>query len=91
MSVERTSVGLDVHARSIAAAGIDTATGEFFKTTSAPRAEVVIDWIRALPGPVAVTYDAGPTGLGLARALRGAVPRCQGRHPRGWCDQRAVA
>ena len=72
MFVERTSVGLDVHARSIAAAAIDTTTGEFFKDTLVPKPEVVIDWIRHLPGPVAVTYEAGPTGFGLARALHEA-------------------
>lgn len=77
MFVERTSVGLDVHARSIAAAGIDTATGELFKTTLAPEPGVVINWVRGLPGPAAVTYEAGPTGFGLARALRGAGLRCE--------------
>jgi transposase len=75
--VERTSVGLDVHARSIAAAAIDTVTGELFKTTLVPQHEVVIEWVRGLPGPAAVTYEAGPTGFGLARALRGAGLRCE--------------
>jgi transposase len=75
--VERTSVGLDVHARSIAAAAIDTVTGEFFKTTLVPQPAVVIDWVRNLPGPAAVTYEAGPTGFGLARALREAQIRCE--------------
>lgn len=77
MFVERTSVGLDVHARSIAAAAIDTATGELFKATLIPQHQVVIDWIRALPGPAAATYEAGPTGFGLARALRSAGLRCE--------------
>jgi len=66
-----------VHARSIAAAAIDTTTGEFFKSTLTPRAEVVLEWIRTLPGPAAVTYEAGPTGFGLARALREAGLRCE--------------
>ena len=78
MFSERTSVGLDVHARSIAAAAIDTLTGEFFKATLVPQPEVVIDWVRGLPGPAAVTYEAGPTGFGLARALW-AAPRHAGR------------
>lgn len=77
MFSERTSVGLDVHARSVAAAAIDTATGEFFKSTLVPQPEVVIDWIRSLPGPTAVTYEAGPTGFGLARELRAAGLRCE--------------
>jgi transposase len=75
--VERTSVGLDVHARSIAAAAIDTATGELFKTTLVPRPDVVIDWVRGLPGPVAVAYEAGPTGFGLVRELRSVGLRCE--------------
>ena len=29
----------------------------------------ILDWIRSLPAPVAVTYEAGPTGFGLARSL----------------------
>jgi transposase len=75
--VERTSVGLDVHARSISAAAIDTTTGEFFQERLVPTHEVVIDWVRRLPGPVAVAYEAGPTGFGLARALDAAGIRCQ--------------
>jgi hypothetical protein len=27
----------------------------------------VLDWLRELSGPVAVAYEAGPTGFGLAR------------------------
>ena len=77
MFSERTSVGLDVHARSIAAAAIDTATGELFKATLVPQPQVVIDWVRTLPGPSAVTYEAGPTGFGLARALDAAGIRCE--------------
>ncbi len=33
-------------------------------------------WLRTLPRPVAVTYEAGPTGFGLARHLRNAGFRC---------------
>ena len=77
MFCERTSVGLDVHARSIAAAAIDTATGELFKSTLVPQPQVVIDWVHSLPAPSAVTYEAGPTGFGLARALQAAGIRCE--------------
>jgi transposase len=66
-----------VHARSVAAAAIDTATGEFFKSTLVPQSDVVIEWIHSLPGPAAVTYEAGPTGFGLARELRAAGLRCE--------------
>ena len=37
---------------------------------------MVLEWVHALPGPVAVTYEAGPTGYGLARALAGVGLRC---------------
>lgn len=76
MFSERTSVGLDVHARSVVAAAIDGVTGEVFRQKLVPANEVVLDWIRTLPGPVAVTYEAGPTGFGLARAMDAAGLRC---------------
>ncbi len=76
MISERTSVGLDVHARSVGAAAIDGVTGEVFKQKLVPANDVVIDWVRTLPGPVAVTYEAGPTGFGLARAMDAAGVRC---------------
>lgn len=76
MFSERTSAGLDVHARSVVATAIDTTTGEFFKDRLVPKNEVVIDWLRRLPGPVAVAYEAGPTGFGLSRAIDAAGIRC---------------
>jgi transposase len=76
--VERTSVGLDVHARSVVATGLDGATGQVFKAaTLVPSDEVVIEWLRGLPGPVVTTYEAGPTGFGLYRALTAAGIRCE--------------
>lgn len=63
MDRERTSVGLDVHARSVVACGIDDDTGEMFRTRLVSQPEVILGWLRELPGPVAVTYEAGPTGL----------------------------
>jgi transposase len=77
MGLERTSVGLDVHARSVSAAAIDGVTGELIKQRLVPDQRVVIDWVRALPGPAAVTYEAGPTGFGLARAFSAAGVRCE--------------
>ena len=74
---ERTSVGLDVHARSVVATGLDSVTGEVFKTTLVPVPGEVIGWLRGLPGPVATTYEAGPTGFGLYRALTAAGFRCE--------------
>jgi transposase len=36
-----------------------------------------VAWLGELPGPVAVTYEAGPTGFGLARALTAAGITCE--------------
>ena len=77
MFTERTSVGLDVHARSVVAAGIDGVTGEVFRSTLTPAHGHVLEWVRSLPGPVAVAYEAGPTGFGLYRALTAAGVRCE--------------
>ncbi|MFT4287510.1 IS110 family transposase, partial [Nocardioides sp.] len=77
MFTERTSVGLDVHARSVAAAAIDGVTGELFQTTLTPSYDHVRSWLRGLPGPVAVAYEAGPTGFGLYRHLSAAGIRCE--------------
>ncbi|GLC62567.1 hypothetical protein PLESTB_001914400 [Pleodorina starrii] len=54
---ERTSVGLDVHARSVAAAAIDGATGELVQARLTPDHDHIRTWIRELPGPVAVAYE----------------------------------
>lgn len=77
MFTERTSVGLDVHARSVAAAAIDGVTGELFQSKLTPSHEHIRAWVQALPGPVAVTYEAGPTGFGLFRELTAAGIRCE--------------
>jgi transposase len=37
----------------------------------------ILSWVRSLPGPVAVTYEAGPTGFGLARFLGSEGIECQ--------------
>lgn len=77
MFSERTSVGLDVHARSVVAAAIDGVTGEVFKARLTPDFQDVLRWVDGLPGPVAATYEAGPTGFGLHRALTAAGVRCE--------------
>jgi transposase len=77
VSGERTSVGLDVHARSVVAAAIDGETGEVFKARLTPSHAVVLEWVGTLPGPCAAVYESGPTGFGLARALTRAGVRCQ--------------
>ncbi len=77
MFTERTSVGLDVHARSVAAAAIDGVTGELVQCKLTPSDEHIRSWIADLPDPVAVTYEAGPTGFGLQRVLMAAGIRCE--------------
>lgn len=77
MFTERTSVGLDVHARSVAAAAIDGVTGELVQSKLTPSYEHVRSWLAELPGPVAVAYEAGPTGFGLYRHLTAAGFRCE--------------
>ena len=76
MLVERTCVGLDVHARSVAAAAIDGVTGELSQARLTPSHDHIRSWIEQFDGPVAVVYEAGPTGFGLYRALNGVGVRC---------------
>ena len=77
MFSERTSVGLDVHARSVVAAAIDGVTGEVSRARLTPDHGEILRWVRSLPGTAAVAYEAGPTGFGLYRALTAAGVRCQ--------------
>jgi transposase len=73
---QRTSVGLDVHARSVMACGLDRQTGEVVERRLCPDHREILDWIGGLAAPVAVTYEAGPTGFGLARTLQAAGVEC---------------
>jgi transposase len=68
---------LDVHARSVVACGLDGDTGEVFQRRLSPDHGEIAAWLGDLPGPVAVTYEAGPTGFGLARALTAAGISCE--------------
>jgi transposase len=77
MSFQRTSVGLDVHARSVVAAGLDASTGEIRRARLTPAHEDIERWVRELEGPVAVVYEAGPIGFGLARFLRARGIECR--------------
>jgi transposase len=77
VKLQRTSVGLDVHARSVLGCGLDGDTGEVFQRRLTPDHREIVAWLGDLPGPVAVTYEAGPTGFGLARALTAAGITCE--------------
>ena len=72
---ERTAIGLDVHARSVRAAAIDTSTGEVIEARLPATTVEVVAWVTQIAarlGPVHAGYEAGPTGFGLARKLDAA-------------------
>ena len=89
MAQARTWVGLDVHASKIVAAVLDAATGEL-RSFGLPGCAVEAASFCAQPSaPVRATYEAGPTGYGLARELArrkvdcvvaapGKIPRASG-------------
>lgn len=77
MSGEGTWVGLDVHARSVIGCAIDEGAAEIRTQRIGARTEQIVEWVRAQPGPVMACYEAGPTGFGLARALRAAGVACE--------------
>jgi len=74
--VQGTSVGLDVHALSVVAHGIDEETGKIARARLCPDYGQVLGWLGQLRAPVRVTYEAGPTGFGLARAISAAGMVC---------------
>lgn len=65
-----------MHARSVLGCGLDGDTGEVFTRRLTPDRGEILEWLRSLPGRVAVTYEAGPTGFGLARFLLAAGVMC---------------
>ena len=69
-------VGLDVHARSVVAGVIDQGSGEVRSLRVPPGNDGTVEWLKTLPRPVRVVYEAGPTGYGLARACAGAGISC---------------
>jgi len=69
MAQVRTWVGLDVHAAKVVAAIADSQSGELAVRRMGGQTEHVAEFCAALPVPVRVAYEAGPTGFGLARAL----------------------
>ena len=73
---EHTFIGLDVHARSVAAGLLDAATGEVRSCSAPTRATELVPWLLAQGKSVSVAYEAGPTGFGLARACAAAQISC---------------
>lgn len=91
MAKARTLVGLDVHAAKVVAAMLDAETGELRFRRLGGETAAVVELCSGLAAPVRATYEAGPTGYGLARALEGAGVECvvaaPGKIPRGATDK----
>src|SRR5215211_5641748 len=87
MAKARTLVGLDVHAAKVVAAILEAETGELRFRRLGGETEPVVKLCSSLEGPVRASYEAGPTGYGLARALDCAGVECvvaaPGKIPRG--------
>lgn len=64
-----TFIGLDVHAKTVTAAALNADTGEIRQATMPADNPTVISWVKGHGNDTAVTYEAGPTGYGLARDL----------------------
>jgi transposase len=60
-------VGLDVHARESTLAVFDQATGEVITKRVVGRPHELLPWLRDVPRPARMVYEAGLTGYGLAR------------------------
>jgi transposase len=73
---EGSCVELDVHARSVVAGVIDMGSGEVRSLRVPPGAEGTVAWLKTLPAPVRVVYEAGPTGYRLARSCAEAGISC---------------
>jgi transposase len=56
---------------------LDGDTGEICERRLCPDHQEILGWLSNLPAPVAVTYEAGPTGFGLARTLTAAGLDCR--------------
>ena len=61
-----TSIGLDVHARSVSACAFDPFTGEVAQRRFGTDAGEIAEWILGFESPKAV-YESGPTGFALCR------------------------
>jgi len=69
MAKARSLVGLDVHATKIVAAVLDAESGQLQTFAMGGESAGAAAFCAGLPRPVRVTYEAGPTGYGLAREL----------------------
>jgi transposase len=76
MGQAKTFAGLDVHAAKVVAAIVDAESGELRTQRLSGSTERVVEFCAALEAPARVTFEAGPTGFGLARALAVAGVDC---------------
>jgi transposase len=87
----RTLVGLDVHAAKIVAAVLDVETGEVRSFRLPGDVPEAAGFCSGLARPVRATYEAGPTGYGLARELErrgvGCLVCAPGKIPRAAGDR----
>lgn len=67
--LQNTFIGLDVHAQTVVACAINTATGELKRSKMSNEPEVDYAWIQQFPAGAQVVYEADPTGYPLARFL----------------------
>ena len=72
----RTSIGLDVHARSIAGAAFIPETGEIVQRSFPYDPGAVAEWAKSMPQPAKCVYESGPTGFDLQRRLTEAGVGC---------------
>ena len=70
-----TSIGLDVHARSIKGCAFNPYTGEVWRKSFGYDPVAVAEWILAFENPKAV-YESGVTGFHLCRELRALGVDC---------------
>lgn len=67
--LKTTFIGLDVHAATVTAAALNAATGEITETKMPAHNDTVATWVAGFGDDIEVTYEAGPSGYGLARHL----------------------
>lgn len=73
-----TSIGIDAHAKKNSICALVADTGEIVQAELSEDPAKLASWIRerGFPLPLRCCYEAGPTGFGLARALRAAGIEC---------------
>lgn len=75
----RASMGLDVHARTVAAAAFVPEAGEALARSFGYDPASIASWASVLPQPARAVYESGPTGFDLKRSLDALeLPRCVG-------------